>query len=68
MPSEETLLKETIKHLEEATRGIRTSHRRLQKYGFDEDPDYLRLVARVSGKVDVREAARREGRRLRDAG
>jgi hypothetical protein len=64
MPSEETSLKETIKHLEEAARRIRTSGRPLRENAFDEDPNYLRLVARVSGTVDVTDAALR----LRGAG
>jgi hypothetical protein len=64
MPSEETSLKETIKHLEEAARRIRTSGRPLQKNALDEDQDYLRLVAQLSVSQDVREAALR----LRGAG
>jgi hypothetical protein len=68
MSSEDTSLKETIKHLEEAARRIRTSRCPLPKNAFDEDPDYLRLVAQLSGEQDVREAARREACHLRDAG
>ena len=64
MPSEETSLKETIKHLEEAARRIRTSRCPLQKNAFGEDQDYLRHVAQLSGALDVREAALR----LRGAG
>ena len=67
MPSEDTLLKETIKHLEEAARRIRTSRCPLQKVGASSTPDYLRLVAQLSGALDVTEAARREPRHLRDA-
>jgi hypothetical protein len=68
MPSEDTSLKETIKHLEEVTRGICTSRHLLEENALDEDPDYLRLVAQLSGTVNVREAARREAHRLSDAG
>lgn len=68
MPSEDTSLKETIKHLEEAARRIRTSRHLLEENALDEDPDYLQLVAQLSGALDMTEAARREARRLRDAG
>jgi hypothetical protein len=68
MPGEDTLLKETIKHLQEAARRIQTSQHLLQQDAFDDDPDYLRLVAQLSGTVDVTEAARREAHRLCDAG
>jgi hypothetical protein len=49
MPGEDTLLKETIKHLQEAARRIQTSQHLLQQDAFDDDPDYLRLVAQLSG-------------------
>jgi hypothetical protein len=70
MPSEDTLtlLKDTIKHREEAARRIRTSRHLLQENAFDDELDYLRLVAQLSGTVDVTEAACREAHRLRDAG
>jgi hypothetical protein len=68
MPSEETSLKETIKHLEEASRRIRTSGRPLRENAFDEDQDYLQLVAHLSGSQDVREAASKGAHRRCDAG
>jgi hypothetical protein len=69
MPNDEAaVLKETIKHLEEATRRIRASRHLLQENALVEDPNYLRLVARLSEALDVTEATRREARRLRDAG
>ena len=68
MPNEDAVLKETIKHLEEATRRIRASRHLMQENALVEDPNYLRLVARLSEALDVTEAARREARRLRDAG
>jgi len=39
----------------------------VQEHELIEDPDYLRLVARLSEALDVTEAALREARRLRDA-
>jgi hypothetical protein len=68
MPDEDAVLKETINHLEEATRRIRASRHLMQENALVEDPNYLRLVARLSEALDVTEAARREARRLRDAG
>jgi len=68
MPNDEAaVLKEAIKHLQEATRRIRDSRHLLQENALVEDPNYLRLVARLSEALDVTEAARREARRLRDA-
>ena len=68
MPDEAAVLKETIKHLEEATRHIRASRHLMQGNTLVEDPTYLRLVARLSEALEVTEAARREARRLHDAG
>ena len=68
MPNENAVLKETIKHLEEASRRIRASRHLMQENALVEDSNYLRLVARLSEALDVTEAARRETRRLRDAG
>jgi hypothetical protein len=68
MPNDDPVLKETIKHLEEATRRIRASRHLLQENALVDDSNYLRLVARLSEALDVTEAARREARRLRDAG
>jgi hypothetical protein len=68
MPNEDAVLKDTIKHLEEATRRIRASRHLMQENALVENPNYLRLVARLSETLDVTEATRREARRLRDAG
>jgi hypothetical protein len=68
MPNENSVLKETIKHLEEASRRIQASRHLMQENALVEDSNYLRLVARLSEALDVTEAARRETRRLRDAG
>jgi hypothetical protein len=68
MTDEYAVLKETMKHLEEASRRIRASRHLMQEHALIEDPDYLRLVARLSEALDVTEAAHREARRRRDAG
>ena len=68
MPDEDAVLKETIKHLEEASRHILASRHLMQENALVNEPNYLRLVARLSEALDVTEAARREARRLRDAG
>jgi hypothetical protein len=68
MPNEDAVLKETIKHLEEASRRIRASRHLMQENALVENPNYLRLVARLSEALDVTEATRREACRLRDAG
>ena len=68
MADEDAVLRETMKHLVEACRCIRTSRHLVQEHELIEDPDYLRLVARLSEALDVTEAALREARRLRDAG
>ena len=62
------MLKETIKHLEEAARRIRASRHLLQENALVKASEYLPLVAHLSGVLDLIEAARREARRLRDAG
>jgi hypothetical protein len=67
MPNEDAVLKETIKHLEEASRRIRASRHLMQENALVDDSKYLRLVARLSEALDVTEAARREARRRRDA-
>lgn len=68
MADEDAVLRETMKHLVEASRCIRRSRHLVQEHELMEDPDYLRLVARLSEALDVTEAALREARRLRDAG
>jgi hypothetical protein len=67
MPNEDAVLKETIKHLQEAARRIQASRHHLQENALVEDPEYLPLVAHLSGALDMTEAARREARRRHDA-
>jgi hypothetical protein len=64
---EDAVLKETMKHLEEASRRIEASRNRMQERALVEEPGYLRLVARLSEALAVTEAARSEARRRRDA-
>jgi len=68
MSNEDAVLKETMKHLQEAARRIQASRHLMKEHALAEDPEYLRLVARLSEAIDVTEAAHRETRRLRDAG
>jgi hypothetical protein len=56
--NEDAVLKETIKHLEEAARRIRASRYLLQEDALVEDPEYLPLVAHLSWALDMTEAAR----------
>ncbi len=65
---EDAVLKETIKHLGEASRRIQASRRLIQKQALVGDSNYLRLVAHLSEALDMTEVARREARRRRDAG
>ncbi len=68
MADEDAVLKETTKHLGEASRSIRASRHLMREHALEGNPDYLGLVARLSEALDATEAARREARRLRDAG
>ncbi len=68
MADEDAVLKETMKHLEEASRRIRASRHLLREHALVDDPGYLRLVGRLSEALDVTEVALREARRRRDAG
>ena len=67
MADEDHVLKETMKNLGEASQRIRASRHLMQEHALVDDPNYLRLVARLSEALDVTEAARREARRRRDA-
>jgi hypothetical protein len=58
LADEDAVLRETMKHLGEASRRIRTSRHLVQEHELMEDPDYLRLVARLSEALDVTEADR----------
>ena len=68
MADEDTVLKEMLKHLDEAARRIRASRHLMREHGMGNDPNYLRLVAQLSEALDVTETARREARRHYDAG
>ncbi len=68
MADEDAVLREILKHLDEAARRIRASRHLMREHALDNDPNYLRLVAQLSEALDVTEAARREGRRRYDAG
>ena len=57
MSNEDAVLKEMMKHLQEAARRIQASRHLMQEHALVEDPEY----------IDVTEAAHRETRRLRDA-
>ncbi len=65
---DDAVLKETMKHLEEASRRIWASRHLMQEHALVEEPQYLRLVACLSEALAATEAARREARRRRDAG
>jgi hypothetical protein len=64
---EDTVLKGAMRDLGEASRRIRAARHLMREHALEENPDYLRLVARLSEALDVTEAAIRETRRLRDA-
>jgi hypothetical protein len=68
MADEDAVLKEMIKHLQEAARRIQASRHLMEEHALVEDPNYLRLVARLSEALDLTETARREAQRRREAG
>jgi hypothetical protein len=68
MADEDAVLKEMLKHLEEAARRIQASRHLMQEHELVDDPNYLRLVARLSEALDLTETARREAQRRREAG
>jgi hypothetical protein len=68
MIDEDAVLKEMLKLLDEAARRIRASRHLLQDNALIEDRDYFPLVAQLSEALDMTETARREARRLHDAG
>jgi len=59
MTDEDTVLKEPIKHLGEASRRIRASRNLMQENALVDAPNYLRLVARLNTKL--KEARRQLG-------
>ncbi len=67
MVDEDAVLKGAMRDLGEASRRVRAARHLLREEALDDDPRYLRLVARLSGALDMTEAAHREARRLRDA-
>ena len=68
MADKDAVLKEMIKHLQEAARRIQASRHLMEEHALVEDPNYLRLVARLSEALDLTETARREAQRRREAG
>jgi hypothetical protein len=68
MADEDAVLKEMLKHLEEAARRIGASRHLMQEHALVDDPTYLRLLALVSEALDMTETARREARRQLEAG
>ena len=68
MPDEEAMLKELLGHLGEASKSIRASRRLLVEHAQDDDPEHLRLLARLSEALDATETASREARRQRGIG
>jgi hypothetical protein len=68
MADKDAVLKEMIKHLEEAARRIQASRHLMQEHELVDDPNYLRLVARLSEALDLTETTRREAQRRREAG
>jgi hypothetical protein len=67
MADEEAVLKEAMRDLGEGARRIRAARHLMREHALEDDPGYMRLVARLSEALDVTEAAHREARRLRDA-
>ena len=63
---EDAVLKGTMRDLGEASRRVRAARHLMREHGLEDDPRYLRLVARLSEALDVTETALREARRLRD--
>jgi hypothetical protein len=68
MADEDAVLKEMLKHLEQAARRIGASRHLMQEHALVDDPSYLRLLALVSEALDTTETARREARRQREGG
>ena len=67
MADEDAMLKETMKHLEGAFRRVRASRHLMPHRALVDDPNYLRLGARLSKALDAPEAAHREARRRGDS-
>jgi hypothetical protein len=69
MADKDAVLKEMLKHLEQAARRIQASRHLMEEHELVDDPNYLRLlVARLSEALDLTETARREAQRRREAG
>jgi hypothetical protein len=68
MADKDAVLTEMLKHLEQAARRIQASRHLMQEHELVDDPNYLRLVARLSEALDLTETARREAQRRREAG
>jgi hypothetical protein len=61
------VLKAAMRDLGAASRRVGAARHLMREQALEDDPEYLRLVARLSEALDVIEAAHREARRLRDA-
>ncbi len=68
MQEEDAVLEELMDHLGEASGSIRAARRLLAGHASDDDPEHLRLLARLSEALDATEAAFREARRQRGTG
>jgi len=66
MANDDAVLKEMLKHLQEAARRIGASRHLMQEQALVDDPNYLRLLALLSEALDVTEAARREAHRRQE--
>ena len=62
----DAVLKGTMRDLGEASRRVRAARRLVREHALEDEPRYLRLVARLSEALDMTEAAHWEARRLRD--
>jgi hypothetical protein len=67
MADEDAALNETIEHLGEASRRVRTARRLMPHRALVVAPHYLRLGTRRSKVLDATEAACREVRRRGDS-
>jgi hypothetical protein len=66
MSDGDAILKGAMRDLGEASRRVRAARHLMREHDLEDDPRYLRLVARLSEALDVTEAALREARRLRE--
>ena len=67
MTDEEAVLEELMAQLGEASGRLRACRRLLLEHQMMDEPQYLRLAARLSEALDATGTASREARRQRDA-